>query len=626
MERPVEVIRHNRFFIEGAPDIPHSSRNHAEDLREYHLPLARMHHAHLHDFGIAGGLGVGVAVGNAVEVQPGVAADGSGELIVLSPDGRADISVVTPGEEDRQIDFPFRLGTDDHVGETLYLTIQFAERLRSAQGAGGKLEQTPWLRLQPVSGDGAFVDDGVAIVLAIVQVDDTGVAVRARDSSLPHGRRLMGDFTSELRILRATQSAGQVGQDLAAVIDAAAEGGGLRIGVAEATDTVRIGRMNGDACAVFAVRADATQVHGSLGVLGDQQNQGDLLVAGDANVDANLRVTGTAALGGNVQALGDLKVDGVLDAAEVRKNGSPIVSSQWNDIGGGIMFAAGRVGIGTTSPTARLEVEADWTGVDGALRLSGDKPTIRFTGGPISGNRSWLLHLGSNGPGNLEFHRMLGFAQWSPVLSMSPSGNVGIGEANPSFQLSLGRSIASTKLALYETDPSNAYGLGVTAGKFRLHLGNPQARFAFLDSARADAREILTIGGSGNLVVTGTARKPGGGSWADLSDRELKTGIRQLEGALDTLLRLRGVRFEWREPKRHGNLAGPQIGMIAQEVESVLPDWVSTTEDGYKMLSIRGFEALTIEALRELRAAVTTLQARQDALAIKLKQPEAEHG
>ena len=42
--------------------------------------------------------------------------------------------------------------------------------------------------------------------------------------------------------------------------------------------------------------------------------------------------------------------------------------------------------------------------------------------------------------------------------------------------------------------------------------------------------------------------------------------------------------------------------MIAQEVETVLPDWVSTTPEGYKLLAIRGFEALTVEAFRELQA------------------------
>ena len=56
-----------------------------------------------------------------------------------------------------------------------------------------------------------------------------------------------------------------------------------------------------------------------------------------------------------------------------------------------------------------------------------------------------------------------------------------------------------------------------------------------------------------------------------------------------------------KSPIKMGNLSGPQIGLIAQEVEKAFPEWVSTGPDGYKELTIRGFEALTIEALREIK-------------------------
>jgi DNA repair exonuclease SbcCD ATPase subunit len=42
--------------------------------------------------------------------------------------------------------------------------------------------------------------------------------------------------------------------------------------------------------------------------------------------------------------------------------------------------------------------------------------------------------------------------------------------------------------------------------------------------------------------------------------------------------------------------------MIAQEVEKVFPDWVDTAPNGMKRLNIHGFEALTVEALREVRS------------------------
>src|SRR5512134_240005 len=102
MGSEVEDLKRNRYFLEGVPDVPHSSRNHVEDWEGYHLPLLRMHQAHLHGWGIASGLEVSVTAGGGeVEVQPGVAVDGRGELIALSGSGQADISLVEPGEADR---------------------------------------------------------------------------------------------------------------------------------------------------------------------------------------------------------------------------------------------------------------------------------------------------------------------------------------------------------------------------------------------------------------------------------------------------------------------------------------------------------------------------------------------
>lgn len=104
------------------------------------------------------------------------------------------------------------------------------------------------------------------------------------------------------------------------------------------------------------------------------------------------------------------------------------------------------------------------------------------------------------------------------------------------------------------------------------------------------------------LHVNGDAGKPGGGAWSVASDARLKKDIRPLEQALARLLRLHGVTFEYKDPKAIHELPGQQTGMIAQEVEKVFPEWVETAPDGMRRLSIRGFEALTVEALRDLRA------------------------
>ena len=103
------------------------------------------------------------------------------------------------------------------------------------------------------------------------------------------------------------------------------------------------------------------------------------------------------------------------------------------------------------------------------------------------------------------------------------------------------------------------------------------------------------------LHVNGSAGKPGGGSWSVASDERLKKNIHPVEAALDRLLQLRGVGFEYKDPEAVHELPGERMGLIAQQVESVFPDWVETGSDGMKRLTVRGFEALTVEALRQLR-------------------------
>jgi hypothetical protein len=98
------------------------------------------------------------------------------------------------------------------------------------------------------------------------------------------------------------------------------------------------------------------------------------------------------------------------------------------------------------------------------------------------------------------------------------------------------------------------------------------------------------------------------------SDERLKLDIVPLTGALDRLLQLRGVTYAWNTtvaPEVTQALDNaPQIGFIAQEVEQVFPQWVRENGDGYKHLSLRGFEALATEALRDLRAEVEELRER----------------
>ncbi len=112
------------------------------------------------------------------------------------------------------------------------------------------------------------------------------------------------------------------------------------------------------------------------------------------------------------------------------------------------------------------------------------------------------------------------------------------------------------------------------------------------------------LNGFFKLAVNGPAAKPNGGQWSALSDARVKRNVEPLHGALERMLSLRGVTFEFTEEGLRTGLATPgrKVGLIAQEVEAVLPDWVDETPSGYKFVTEYGTTALLVEALRELRA------------------------
>ena len=148
--------------------------------------------------------------------------------------------------------------------------------------------------------------------------------------------------------------------------------------------------------------------------------------------------------------------------------------------------------------------------------------------------------------------------------------------------------------------------INVNGNNGRVGIGTVSAT-ALLDvngsgRVRSNMDVDLSLDVGQNLFVSGNGFKPGGGFWSVLSDKRLKKNVHQLEGSLDKMMALRGVNFEYNDPKAINELEGERIGMIAQEVEKVFPDWVEQHSNGYKMLSIRGFEAVTIEAIRELRS------------------------
>ncbi len=90
----------------------------------------------------------------------------------------------------------------------------------------------------------------------------------------------------------------------------------------------------------------------------------------------------------------------------------------------------------------------------------------------------------------------------------------------------------------------------------------------------------------------------------ELSDERYKSGITTLAGALGKLMQLRGTEYFWRTEEFPALNLGKekQMGVIAQEVEKVLPELVHTDDDGYKAVDYTKMIPLLIEAIKEQEA------------------------
>lgn len=110
---------------------------------------------------------------------------------------------------------------------------------------------------------------------------------------------------------------------------------------------------------------------------------------------------------------------------------------------------------------------------------------------------------------------------------------------------------------------------------------------------------------SGNFVVSSNIT-----AYGSPSDRNLKENIQPLTNSLEKVKALQGVSFDWKKETAEHTMVGMthDIGLIAQNVQEVLPELVREGEDGFLSLRDRGLVAVLIEAIKELNAKVEDLQ------------------
>jgi hypothetical protein len=121
----------------------------------------------------------------------------------------------------------------------------------------------------------------------------------------------------------------------------------------------------------------------------------------------------------------------------------------------------------------------------------------------------------------------------------------------------------------------------------------PPGRIGKVLSGKLTKADILKALGS---CATGCA--PGA-----CSDRRFKQNIAPITSALDKIANLQGVTFTWnrKDYPRRFFTDQPQIGLIAQDAETVIPEVVLTDKEGFKSVAYDKLTAVLIEAVKELK-------------------------
>lgn len=256
-----------------------------------------------------------------------------------------------------------------------------------------------------------------------------------------------------------------------------------------------------------------------------------------------------------------------------------------------LINAKGGVGIGTNAPLAQLHVHT--------LESTAGENTATFDA-PNIGPQTSHIHFGTTGDWYIR-----SAASNGRVILQDGGGNVGVGTTTPSSKLEIaaqdGLAITGFQpfITLRDTDAGNA----------RARIANASGTFSFFPDS--------FIGGNAAVVITDTTGRMGIGDTTpevaldvvgdinytgvitDISDERLKEDIRLVDCALEKVGQLRGVSFTMKNSTDER-----EVGLIAQEVQKVLPEAVRIVdnEHGYLGVSYPSVVSLLVEAVKEIQS------------------------
>ncbi|QQZ28512.1 tail fiber domain-containing protein [Thiothrix subterranea] len=317
-----------------------------------------------------------------------------------------------------------------------------------------------------------------------------------------------------------------------------------------------------------------------------------------------------------------------------------------------VIDATGNVGIGTTAPTSLLHVEKDHagmtaivvgnpnTGADASARLgvanasktallamNSPNATLNPNSATLFTNADKLIIAPGGDDATRAIHLTGSLNSLSNGLTVhSSTGNIGIGTVTPTEKVDVrGGNVRIESTNLFELqNVANGMGYDIGYGVGTTLMSQNHINYVidsvdngttgahkFLTRSAGATVELLKILENGNATLKGTLTQS--------SDERLKEEIKPVSDALEKVKQLQGVTFKWKDAKN--NDTDTQLGLIAQQVEKVMPEVVETTDDADKTKSVAyaNLVALLIEGMKEQQAQIDAQQQRIDALEAKLK-------
>jgi len=96
------------------------------------------------------------------------------------------------------------------------------------------------------------------------------------------------------------------------------------------------------------------------------------------------------------------------------------------------------------------------------------------------------------------------------------------------------------------------------------------------------------------------------------SDRELKDDIKPIENPLEKMEKIGGYTFDWNDKQE--TYTGKDVGVIAQEIQEVLPELVTERDNGYLAVKYEKIVPLLIESVKELKKEIDDIKQKCDCL------------